>query len=98
MTEKAEFSTVRLSKLKDRKEEFLRNAKVSNDREVNFIVGDGTEEDAKKALERYHGSSSAAMLLDLDDNERTLEKIQNEECRRFLCNFVSTDVAKLCWH
>ena len=67
---------LRLSKLKDREEEFLRNAKVSNDREADFIVGDGTEEDAKKALERYHGSSSAAMLLDLDDNERTLEKIQ----------------------
>jgi hypothetical protein len=59
-----------------RREEFIRNAKVSNDREADFIVGDGTEEDAKKALERYHGSSSAAMLLDLDDNERTLEKIQ----------------------
>ena len=67
---------LRLSKLKDREEEFLRNAKVSNDREADFIVGDGTEEDAKKALVRYHGSSSAAMLLDLDDNERTLEKIQ----------------------
>jgi len=67
---------LRLSKLKDRKEEFIRNAKVSKDREADFIVGDGTEEDAKKALERYHGSSSAAMLLDLDDNERTLEKIQ----------------------
>ena len=45
-------------------------------READFIVGDGTEEDAKKALERYHGSSSAAMLLDIDDDKRTLEKIQ----------------------
>ena len=53
-----------------------RAAAVINGREADFIVGDGTEEDAKKALERYHGSSSAAMLLDIDDDKRTLEKIQ----------------------
>ena len=36
------------------------------------------QEDAKKALERYHGSSSAAMLLDLDVNLSVhLKKFKN---------------------
>jgi hypothetical protein len=66
----------RLRLSKQRLEELDRFAEHVAGREADFIVGDGTEEDAKKALERYHGSSSAAMLLDIDDDKRTLEKIQ----------------------
>ena len=32
-----------------------------------WIIGTGTEEDALKALVRYHGSTSVAMLLHTDD-------------------------------
>jgi hypothetical protein len=66
----------RLRLSKQREEELDRFAEHVAGREAAFIVGDGTEEDAKKALERYHGSSSVAMLLDIDDDKRTLEKIQ----------------------
>ena len=69
-------SRQRLDYARKRENELARAAHVINGREADFIVGDGTEEDAKKALERYHGSSSAAMLLDIDDDKRTLEKIQ----------------------
>ena len=86
-------SRQRLDYARKRENELARAAHVINGREADFIVGDGTEEDAKKALERYHGSSSAAMLLDIDDDKRTLEKIQ-----KFI--YVSKDrkaeIRKLC--
>jgi hypothetical protein len=66
----------RLEVARKRNDECNRCKDVIAGREADFIVGDGTEEDAKKALERYHGSSSAAMLVDIDDDERTLDKIQ----------------------
>ena len=54
------------------------SAKVVNDREADFIVCDGTEEDAKNALERCHGSSSAAMLLEISTTTSVhLKKFKN---------------------
>ena len=40
-----------------------------------WVTGDGTEEDALKALVRYHGSTSVAMLLHTD-NERIKSNIR----------------------
>ena len=40
-----------------------------------WVIGDGTEEDTLKALVRYHGSTSAAMLLHTD-NERIKSNIR----------------------
>ena len=48
-------------------------AEMSKD--VPPIVGTGTEEDALKALVRYHGSTGAAMLLH-DDDERIKRNIR----------------------
>ena len=57
----------RLRLSKQRLEELDRFAEHVAGREADFIVGDGTEEDAKKVLERYHGSSSAAISV-VDDH------------------------------
>ena len=40
-----------------------------------WVIGDGTEEDTLKALVRYHGSTSVAMLLHTD-NERIKSNIR----------------------
>ena len=48
-----------------------------------WVVGDGTEEDTLKALVRYHGSTSAAMLLHTD-NERiksNIRKFQSKDTK-----------------
>jgi hypothetical protein len=61
---------LRLAPARKRNDELNRCNNVVAGREADFIVGDGTEEGAKKALVRYHGSSSAAMLVDLINIKR----------------------------
>ena len=59
--------------------------KSVRDDPISFITSTGTESDVLSALQRYHGSTSAALQLDIDNDDKTKKKIE-----RFI--FVAVDV------
>ena len=56
-----------ISNLRKKKYQEAQHKKATEKDPAPWIIGTGTEEDALKALVRYHGSTNVAMLLHTDD-------------------------------